>query len=172
MHDQSRIPTARGSGVAVIRYEIRRRHKPPGWMTDADERFGAAQGQHTHVDFRLIPQLKPAGVERFGDVDRRGRRHFAGSSAPTLLRKSSLRNGVARAGSIATPSCPPSSCTAATTSESAGPSSRACRQTARLQVSSQSRRPRPRLPTIRSRRGPGAPARAPRLVRLPERIRK
>lgn len=47
-------------------------------MTDADERFGAAQGQHTHVDFRLIPQLKPAGVERFGDIDRRGRRHFGG----------------------------------------------------------------------------------------------
>ena len=65
-------------GIAVIRNEICWRDDPPSWVTDANERLGAAQKQCARVDFRLVPQFEPARARRFDDIDRRARRQFAG----------------------------------------------------------------------------------------------
>src|SRR6266404_4372261 len=62
--------------IAVIRDEVRWRNDSPGWMMDSDKGLGTAGSERPQVDLRLVPQFKPAGVERFRDINRGTRRRL------------------------------------------------------------------------------------------------
>ena len=62
--------------IAVIRDKVRWRNNSPGRMTDSNEGLGTARSERPPVDLRLVPQFKPAGVERLRDVNRGTRRRL------------------------------------------------------------------------------------------------
>ena len=62
--------------VSIIGDKGRWRHHAPRRVAHADQRFGAARRERMHVDFLLIPQLQPAGLQRLRHIDRRARRRL------------------------------------------------------------------------------------------------
>jgi len=50
--------------IAILRYEMRRQHKPQMGMAHAQKRFGAIDGERPAVDLRLVPKFEPIRVEQ------------------------------------------------------------------------------------------------------------
>ncbi len=89
-----------------------RRDDAPGGVTHADEGFRATRRKRVRVDFLLVPQFQPAGLERLRTSTAGLGGAFTGSNAATLARKPSALNGVASSGSIPRPDSSPSCRTA------------------------------------------------------------
>ena len=60
--------------ITIIRYEIGGFDNPQVRMTHADQGFSTLEGQFVRVNFRLIPELEPAGANCFRRVNWRAGR--------------------------------------------------------------------------------------------------
>jgi hypothetical protein len=57
--------------IVPIGHEVGRWNESPGGMPHPYQRLGAAQLERPRIEFRLIPELQPACVQRFGGIDHR-----------------------------------------------------------------------------------------------------